>query len=326
MAHGEGVDFDIPFEKRLLSLKNLKSTFIIRKILKAQGFNAIILNTNLAAFLVRLALPKRLKKTTKVVNFVHGYLFSREIGALRRILFLFCEMLVRKKCDVVITMNSHDFEAAKRYRLASGRVIASRGVGIRDRRAVRSPEKLRREFFDDGCRVITFVGELSGRKNQAFIIKNLPDIRARLGDVRLCLVGEGDERSRLTGLARRLKIEDAVVFVGYRENAMDFIRACDLYVSSALIEGMPLNVIEAMSLGKTVLISRIKGHRDLVSDGVNGYLYDLDNREEFVTKACLILSGGIIDPRRVSDSVAECRRDVAVKQLLGILVEEIPDL
>ena len=235
-------------------------------------------------------------------------------------------MLVRKRCDVVITMNSEDFEMARRYRLATDKVIASPGVGIRERAVVTPPDELTRAFFGDGCRVIAFVGELSKRKNQAFLIKCLPRIRTRLGDVRLCLVGEGDERLRLVRLAGRLGVKDAVLFLGYREDAMDFIASCDLYASSARIEGMPLNVIEAMSLGKTVLASRIKGHVDLVSDGVNGYLYDLGNEAEFIEKACLVLSGSAADPRCVSNSVAGYGRRDAVKRILGMLGEEIPDL
>ena len=325
MARGAEADFNIPFEKRLLSLSNLKNLFRIRKILKAQRFDAIILNTNLAAFIIRLALSKRLKKTTKVINFVHGYLFSPVRGVLRRAFFLFCEMLVRGRCDTVITMNSEDFECAACHRLG-GRVIPSLGVGIRERQVVTPPEDLRRRFFGGSSYVIAFVGELSRRKNQEFLIKCLPNIRRRLGDVRLCLVGDGEMLCELSALARRLSLEDAVIFTGYRPDALDFMNACDLYVSSALIEGMPLNVIEAMSIGKTVLASRIKGHVDLISDGINGYLYNPLDEDEFIDRAYRILSGGMLDPVHVVDSVKEYGRSGAVERILSIFLEEIPGL
>ena len=166
MARGEGADFNIPFEKRLLSFRNLLSLCKIRKVLVKERFDAIILNTSLAAFLIRVALPKRLKKTTKVVNFVHGYLFSPRAGALKRAFFLLCEILVRRKTDTVITMNSYDERMAKKYRLATGRVISSHGVGIRMRGVVTPPERIRREIFGEGSLVITFVGELSKRKTK----------------------------------------------------------------------------------------------------------------------------------------------------------------
>ena len=322
MARGEGADFNIPFEKRLLSVKNIKNLLKIRKILKAEGFDAIILNTNLAAFIIRLALPKRLKKTTKVINFVHGYLFSRRSRAFGGAFFLLCEMLVRRKCDAVITMNSDDYRAAIRYRLARS-VIASRGVGIRPAQNFSPPERTKEEYFPSARYVIAFVGELSRRKNQAFLIKCLPRIRRTLGDVRLCLVGDGRERDKLLRLVSRLSLDDAVRLLGYREDAADFIRACDLYVSPSLSEGMPLNVIEALTLGKTVLVSRIKGHRDLVSDGVNGYLYDPFDMEEFTSLACRILIGGGLDPIVVRDSASRYARSGALFEILSIFRDEI---
>ena len=324
MACGVGADFNVPFEKRFISLKNLKSTCNIRKILKAERFDIIILNTNLAAFLVRLALPKKLKKTTKVVNFVHGYLFSPESAVLHRAAFLLCEMLLRKKCDLVITMNSEDFGSAVKYRLGT-RVVASRGVGITERRSSVPSHLMRSRLFGDASYVIAFVGELTKRKNQRFLIRCLPRIMEKLSSVRLCLVGDGVERERLEALASRLSVSDAVIFTGYRSDAMDFINACDLYVSSALTEGMPLNVIEAMSLGKTVLLSRIKGHSDLVSDGENGYLYDPRDEAEFSKKACHILLGAKLDSDRVIGSVKEYNRESSVECILKILTEEISD-
>jgi glycosyltransferase EpsD len=235
-------------------------------------------------------------------------------------------MLVRGRCDTVITMNSEDYRAALRYSLARERVIASEGVGIRSRPLDTPADKIRRELSSDGCTVIAFVGELSRRKNQAFIIRCLPRIRERFGNALLWLVGEGSARDDLSHLARKLQVDDAVKFLGYREDAMDIMRACDLYVSASLVEGMPLNVIEAMSVGKTVLASRIKGHSDLISDGFNGYLYDPFDEEEFVDKACRILSGGMLDPSRISNSVKEYGRSGAVERILSIFLEEIPGL
>ena len=326
MARGEDADFYIPFEKSLYSLKNLKNILKIREILNKERFDAIVLNTNLAAFLVRLSLSNRLKKKIKVVNFVHGYLFHLGCGVVRRKLFLFCEKLVRRKCDVVITMNREDYESAVRHRLAREKIISSMGVGIKKRPLGAARDAIRRGLFGGAPYVIAFVGELSKRKNQRFLIKCLPGIRERLGDVRLCLVGDGDEKERLVSLARRLSVYDVVIFAGYRTDAMDFVNACDLYVSSALGEGMPLNVIEAMSIGKTVLLSRIKGHTDLVSEGDNGYLYDPFCKPEFTEKACRILLSSKIDPERVRASVKGYERDIAAGRIVEILRAEIPGL
>jgi len=91
MARGKDADFDISFVKKMFSLKNLACQRKIKKILKAEKFDAIILNTTLAAFNIRAALPRR--NRPKVINFVHGYMFPAEIKSLKDKIFLFSEKL-----------------------------------------------------------------------------------------------------------------------------------------------------------------------------------------------------------------------------------------
>ena len=72
--------------------------------------------------------------------------------------------------------------------------------------------------------------------------------------------------------------------MGERAEACDFVRATDLCVSASRSEGMPFNVIEALGCGATVLASDIKGHNDLIENGVDGFLYSYNNLEDFITK------------------------------------------
>jgi DNA-binding NarL/FixJ family response regulator len=68
-----------------------------------------------------------------------------------------------------------------------------------------------------------------------------------------------------------VRVADIVYFMGARADACDFIRASDLCVSASRSEGMPFNLIEALGCGVTVLASDIKGHVDLIENGVDGF-------------------------------------------------------
>ena len=130
--------------------------------------------------------------------------------------------------------------------------------------------------------VITFVGELSKRKNQSLLIEAMQDIKAEVPTARLLLVGEGSERARLEALVKRLRLSDSVQLLGRREDVADIISAVDLYVSPSKSEGLPFNVAEAMAKRKTVVASRVKGHVDLIESGVSGYLFTAGNRRGLV--------------------------------------------
>jgi len=291
MASGEGADYDVPFVKKMLSPRNLISQRKIRKIVKREKFDSIILNTTLAAFHVRMALPKR--NRPRVINIVHGYLFHEKDRGLKKKVLLLCEKLLRNKTDAIAVMNAEDKRIAEDNRLTDGEVIMTYGMGVR-LADVKSTYETVRKFTDtEGKYLIGFVGELSPRKNQRFLICALPEIKIALPKAELILIGLGAEEKSLRSLAESLGISSSVHFVGYKSNPCDFMRACDLYVSASDIEGMPFNIIEAMGCSVPVLASDIKGHEDIITDGEEGYLFERGNMADFIAKVKAFSKGDI---------------------------------
>lgn len=288
MAKGEGADFDIPFEKKLFSPRNTDCRKRIREIILSESPDVIILNTSLAAFHIRFACPR--KNRPRIVNIVHGYLFSRHINPIKRNLLLFVEKLVRGKTDVIVTMNEEDYLVATKYSLAK-EVYRSRGMGAVARPVKTQPETLRSEFLGENRFVMSFVGELSARKNQEFLIRAHKKLLPDIPEAMLWLIGEGGEGERLRALAEELGVSESVIFTGRRDDACDFIRASDLYVSASSIEGMPFNLIEALGCERCVLASNIKGHADLISDGESGFLYEFGDTDGYISRVIEIYKG-----------------------------------
>ena len=289
MAKGADADFDIPFEKKMLSSRNTAARREIRDIIKREHFDCVFLNTTLAAFHIRLAIPKRGRP--RIVNMVHGYLFPEGSRSLKDRILLLCEKLVAKKTDTLVLMNAEDVSIATKNRLSIEPPYFVRGLGARTHRTETPIPVIRRELDAEGRFVMSFVGELSDRKNQRLLISSLPRIKMQIPTATLWLIGEGDKREELESLAASLGVADSVVFTGRRSNPCDFIRASDLYVSASKIEGMPFNIIEALGTGKTVLCSDIKGHRDLIKHGESGFLYPSDDLDAFV-EGVLAIHGG----------------------------------
>ncbi|MNR07220.1 putative glycosyltransferase EpsD [compost metagenome] len=63
---------------------------------------------------------------------------------------------------------------------------------------------------------------------------------------------------------------------------------CDIAVASSLREGLPVNIMEAMACGLPVIAGENRGHRELVQDGVNGWLTD-PNDHEAMTEMLMLL-------------------------------------
>lgn len=275
MARGEEADFDIPFEKKLFSAKNSSCRRKIKKIIKSEGFDVILLNTTLAAFHVRMACPGKMRP--RVVNFVHGYLFSKESGFLRRKLFLLCEKLMRKKTDAIIVMNEEDRAIAEKHKLTKGKIYFTRGMGVKYKSAESTREFIREREEASDKFVMTYVGELSGRKNQRDLVEALSIIKPQVPEAVLWLVGEGDSRGELEVMLREYSLRDSVKLFGRREDVADLLLATDVYVSAAKSEGLPFNIVEALSHRKNVVASDVKGQSDIIENGKSGFLYALSD-------------------------------------------------
>ena len=280
MANGEGMDFNIPYQKSFFGLKNLKSIWLIRRILKREGFDRVILNTSLASFLVRVAMIG-MRCRPRVLNIVHGYLFDLPLKSRKDRLMLLCERFVARYTDAIAVMNETDLGIAKKYRLTKGNVYVINGMGFGLDRARMFPNPVLRQMFaPSGENLLTYVGELSVRKNQIFLIRCLHRLRLRGIPVRLVLVGEGDARSMLEAQIKELGLTDAVKLVGNREPILPYLAITDLYVSASRSEGLPFNVMEAMACGLPMVLSDCKGQRDLLKNHSN-HLYPVGDEAAF---------------------------------------------
>ncbi|MBR2465472.1 MAG: exopolysaccharide biosynthesis polyprenyl glycosylphosphotransferase [Clostridia bacterium] len=317
LARGEGADFDVPFEKKFFSKNNTKARKMIKKIVADGAFDVILLNTTLAAFHVRWALPK--KNRPRVVNFVHGYLFSGDVGFPKSTMLLTLERLVSNKTDEVIVMNKQDLRLAERHHLAPS-VRFVRGMGVSLREEVHTPEEIREEIGAQDKFLMCFVGELSGRKNQEFLIRCMPKVKEKIENAALVLVGDGDERERLESLVSQLGLSDSVIFAGRRSDALDFMRACDVYVSASKIEGLPFNIVEALGCERPVVACNVKGHSDVL-DGV-GLLYDGGDEKQFVNCVSTVQRGEFeVQPLALLERYEYYSKEQVFEETLGAVKE-----
>ena len=271
MASGEGADFDIPFKKRSLSLKNALLSVKIKKIIKREKFDVVYLHTTLAAFWVRLAL-KGVKNRPIVVNTVHGYLFGGGFGKLHNKLYLSCERLVKKQTDYIFVMNNEDEEIAKANSLAKLGVYKINGMGLDP--AKRIIEKASPTLPP---KKLVYVGELSKRKNQIFLVRALK----HLENATLTLVGDGSQRQAIEKEIKRLGLENRVTITGFTKNVSKYLSEADMYVSASTVEGLPFNILEAMEASLPIVASNIKGQCDLLPSEC---LYESGNMEEFISR------------------------------------------
>lgn len=106
-------------------------------------------------------------------------------------------------------------------------------------------------------------------------------------DVKLLLLGSGKLEKKLKLQAEQLKIQDQVVFLGYKENPYKYIKRADLFVCSSLHEGFSTAVTESLVIGTPIITTLCSGMEELLGDNKYGVI--VDNNEEALYQGILSL-------------------------------------
>jgi len=137
-------------------------------------------------------------------------------------------------------------------------------IGLRDR--------VRKELsIGSDEQLIVAVGNLYAVKGHAVLLDALAMLRSRAG-WRLAIAGRGEEEARLRAHADAIGIADRVHLLGFRDDVADILAAADIFAMPSLSEGLPLALVEAMSFGLPIVVSRTGGVPEVVTEDVEALL------------------------------------------------------
>lgn len=147
------------------------------------------------------------------------------------------------------------------------------------------------------------VARLKHYKGVDVLLKAFSTVLRSMPDVRLRIVGDGDERKQLEVLSARLGIGNNVEFLGSIDTGQgiaSFLGELDVFVLPSRIEGFGLSIVEAMAMHLPVIGSRIDGIMEIVEDGVNGILFESENSSQLSEKLLILLGS-----RTTREEIAE---------------------
>jgi len=132
------------------------------------------------------------------------------------------------------------------------------------------------------------IGSFVKKKNQKLAIQITADLIDEKIPCDLVLLGDGPLREDLVDYAEQLNILDHVHFMGNIDNVAEHLSKASIYLHTALSEPFGLVLLEAMAAGLPIVSLDGKGNRDIINNGVNGYIISETNVERF-TKTILML-------------------------------------
>lgn len=150
--------------------------------------------------------------------------------------------------------------------------------------------QVRRAFaIRDDQQAIAVVARLAEQKGHATLLTAVSQLACR-EQVKFVLFGDGPLRDSLVRTASELGVGDLVTFAGMRTNITALLPAFDIFVLPSLWEGLPIAVLEAMTVGVPVIATAVAATPEVVKDGETGLLVPPGHSEALAAAICRLVS------------------------------------
>ncbi len=269
--------------------KNLKAILELKRVIEKEKYDIVYCHTPMGGVVGRLASKKAHKNGTRVIYMVHGFHFYKNAPILNWLIYFPVEKVLAYYTDCIITINEEDYKLAqKRFKSLKTQIYHVNGVGVSfDRFSVPTEiEKL--ELHDKygyaGKIVFLYAAEFITRKNHIFIINTVNEVAKRCPDVIFLFAGRGPLFEQMKKAVELRHASALIDFLGFRNDIPMLLKMCDVLISPSFQEGLAVNIIEGLASGLPILCSNVRGNREMVEDGENGYLFSFEHVDEYVER------------------------------------------
>jgi glycosyltransferase involved in cell wall biosynthesis len=142
--------------------------------------------------------------------------------------------------------------------------------------------------------VVGTIGNLYPVKGHIHLIRAAHIVIRKRPDTHFLILGRGAEKDLLTSEARTLGIDHRIHLLGYRDDAVKWLRSMDVFTLPSLSEGLPLSLLEAMAAGIPTVITEVGGMPEVVQDGLTGCIVSPGNPEALASRILYLLENPAI--------------------------------
>lgn len=119
---------------------------------------------------------------------------------------------------------------------------------------------------------VVFVGRITEQKDPDRLMVVSKELADKLPGVKIAIAGTGNLENHTKMVADQYNLNDTVDFLGFMSNPLKLLSDAKVMLMTSRFEGLPMTVLEAMALGTPVVSTPVDGLKDVISNGMNGYL------------------------------------------------------
>lgn len=236
------------------------------------------------------------KKNSKICT-LHGTAhrgIHYKQGKLVGIIYGLIEKFTLKRVDklIVVDEGTRDYYLERYHWLKDKIIVIPVGVDTEKFKPM-DKEEVREEYgFKKSEKIILYVGRLEKEKRLDLLIESFKEVKNKIEDAKLVLVGDGREKEKLEKIVKELDLR-GITFLGVvnHDKLPRIMNCADVFVLISCYEGMPTVVLESLACGIPVVSTDVGDVHKVVKNGGTGYLIDEENLDDISTMIISILKG-----------------------------------
>jgi len=226
-----------------------------------------------------------------LVYTIHGWSFHDDQNPVFKKIRILGEKLLANKSAMNISVSASNQQTGKKYFSNFKSVVIANGIDQDKFNPGKPLKNIRAEIgIPSDAIVVVFIARFIHQKQPLKLISSFAKAAQKSPGLRLLMVGDGDQKPTALEMVKQLGIEDKVIFEPFRQDVPDVLAAGDIYVLPSLWEGLPIGLLEAMSIEKAIIGTQVDGTSEVLQHGSNGLLLALDNLENDLADAIVQLA------------------------------------
>lgn len=277
--------------KRDIGLHDVKAFMNIYKELKKIKPDIVHCHSSKAGVLGRIA--GKLARIRKIYYTPHAYIMQNpNTSKNKKIVFESIERLLSRYFTTkTINVSNGEKQFAIESKIDKDGKFEVIYNGICDIEEVNNETKdrLRKEFkINTNDFIIGTIARMDEQKNPDLFIDIAKSVLKECKNVKFIYVGDGKLYEHISRRVLDEDINESVILTGFRSDTDEILSIFDLFLTTALYEGMPYALIEACRAGVPIVATDVIGNNEIVINEKNGMIYDINNIEMCTKKICKV--------------------------------------
>lgn len=220
----------------------------------------------------------------------HAWSFHIDQNAMVRRLRILGEKFLTRKATVNICGSKANRDTGKKLFGDFDAVIIYNSIDAKRFNPYGSYKNIRQELgIAEDDLVVASIARFTLQKQPLKLIAAFAEVCKKVPNVKLLMVGDGEEKQKAIQLIQQLRIGDKIILQPFRQDVPDLLAGSDIFVLPSLWEAFPIALLEAMSMGKAVIGTNVDGTPEIIQHLQNGLLIELDHLQQNMTDALVTL-------------------------------------